>query len=317
MRAEDASHYGWQSWPAEFRAPDSSAVGEFADTHAERAEFFLYLQWMAAQQLNEALAAARACGVGFYRDLAVGSDLGGADTWGDRRAFITQASLGAPGDMHNDAGQFWGLAPLSPRALREQGYAPLAALLRANMRHACVLRIDHVMALAARLLDSARGERARGCVRALSARGDARRRRAGERPSAVCGRRRRLGDGSGGFSRTNAGRERIIVARALLRARLEQWSVSRAANATRDWRQRASERTICRRLPVGGRATAAPAKIAPRDRYLLVDAFELPRKSALRGMPALYAAGVTGDAAVVPEVVRCGNALSGEHAVGS
>jgi 4-alpha-glucanotransferase len=39
------------------------------------------------------------------------------------------------------------LAPINPVALRRQAYAPFVDALRANMRHAGVLRIDHVMAL--------------------------------------------------------------------------------------------------------------------------------------------------------------------------
>jgi 4-alpha-glucanotransferase len=45
------------------------------------------------------------------------------------------------------AGQNWGLAPLNPLVLRRRGFAPLIAALRANMRHAGILRIDHVMGL--------------------------------------------------------------------------------------------------------------------------------------------------------------------------
>src|SRR5439155_1120112 len=40
-----------------------------------------------------------------------------------------------------------GLAPINPLVLRRQGFAPLIAALRANMRHAGILRIDHVMGL--------------------------------------------------------------------------------------------------------------------------------------------------------------------------
>ena len=57
------------------------------------------------------------------------------------------ASIGAPPDAFNLAGQNWGLAPVNPIVLRRQGYAPFIASLRANMRHAGVLRIDHVMSL--------------------------------------------------------------------------------------------------------------------------------------------------------------------------
>jgi 4-alpha-glucanotransferase len=44
-------------------------------------------------------------------------------------------------------GQDWGLAPVNPLALRQAGFQPFIAALRANMRHAGVLRIDHVMSL--------------------------------------------------------------------------------------------------------------------------------------------------------------------------
>jgi 4-alpha-glucanotransferase len=49
--------------------------------------------------------------------------------------------------MFNPDGQNWGLAPFSPLALRARGYADYIACLRANMRHAGALRMDHVMAL--------------------------------------------------------------------------------------------------------------------------------------------------------------------------
>jgi 4-alpha-glucanotransferase len=56
-------------------------------------------------------------------------------------------SLGAPPDRFTDAGQTWGLAPLSPRGLAEAGYRPITELLRGVMRYAGVIRIDHVLGL--------------------------------------------------------------------------------------------------------------------------------------------------------------------------
>jgi (1->4)-alpha-D-glucan 1-alpha-D-glucosylmutase len=56
-------------------------------------------------------------------------------------------SVGAPPDAFNAGGQDWGLPPWIPRRLRETAYAPFIATLRANMRDAGALRIDHVMGL--------------------------------------------------------------------------------------------------------------------------------------------------------------------------
>ena len=85
--------------------------------------------------------------VGLYRDLAVGANRAGAETWVNAAAVVSGAEVGAPPDIHNPAGQNWELPPFHPRALREEGYRSFIELIRANMRHAGGLRIDHVMGL--------------------------------------------------------------------------------------------------------------------------------------------------------------------------
>src|SRR5207302_4465517 len=85
--------------------------------------------------------------LGFYRDLAVGVDPHGAEAWADQELIAPGAAIGAPPDPLSRAGQNWGLAPINPLVLRRRRFAPLVAALRANMRHAGILRIDHVMGL--------------------------------------------------------------------------------------------------------------------------------------------------------------------------
>jgi len=141
--------FSWHNWPPALRDPHSPAVGEFARTHAGRVEFFHFLQWQADRQLAAAAAAGRQGGlrIGLYRDLAVGVDPNGAEAWADQQLIVPGAAIGAPPDELSRAGQNWGLAPINPLALRRRGFAPVIAALRANMRHAGVLRIDHVMSL--------------------------------------------------------------------------------------------------------------------------------------------------------------------------
>jgi 4-alpha-glucanotransferase len=112
-------------------------------------EFFQFLQWQADRQLGAAAAAGRASGlgIGLYLDLAVGVNPHGAEAWADQGLVVPDAAIGAPPDALSRAGQNWGLAPINPLALRRRGFAPVIAALRANMRHAGVLRIDHVMSL--------------------------------------------------------------------------------------------------------------------------------------------------------------------------
>ena len=131
------------------RDPRSPEVAAFAAAHRERIEFFQFLQWEADRQLAAAAAAGRAGGlsIGLYRDFAVGADPNGADAWADQVLIAPDAAIGAPPDILSRAGQNWGLAPINPLVLRRQRFAPFIACLRANMRHAGVLRIDHVMSL--------------------------------------------------------------------------------------------------------------------------------------------------------------------------
>lgn len=146
----NGGQFSWHGWPAELRDPHSAAVREFAAAHADRIEFFEFLQWQADEQLGAAAKAGRDAGLslGLYRDLAVGVSPQGAEAWADQNIVVPGMSIGAPPDPLSRAGQNWGLAPVNPLALRQRGFQPFIAALRANMRHAGVLRIDHVMSLA-------------------------------------------------------------------------------------------------------------------------------------------------------------------------
>jgi 4-alpha-glucanotransferase len=141
--------FSWRNWPAPMRDPRSPQVAEFAAAHRERVEFFQFLQWEADRQMAAAAEAGRAAGlrIGLYRDLAVGADPYGAEAWADQELVAPHAAIGAPPDPLSRTGQNWGLAPVNPLVLRRQGFAPFVACLRANMRQAGVLRIDHVMSL--------------------------------------------------------------------------------------------------------------------------------------------------------------------------
>lgn len=141
---------GWPAWPTEFQSPGAPAVQSFAAEHGGEIEFAIYLQWLADQQLGTAARQARrqGLGIGIYRDMALGADPAGAETWAQASLYARGAHLGSPPDELRPRGQDWGLPPPMPQGLRESAYAPFVAALRANMRHAGALRIDHVMSLA-------------------------------------------------------------------------------------------------------------------------------------------------------------------------
>ncbi len=85
--------------------------------------------------------------IGIYRDLAVGVAKAGAQTWSAQSLYALDSSTGAPPDDFNLHGQDWNLPPPKPQMLVNEAYEPFIKTLRANMRHAGALRIDHVMGL--------------------------------------------------------------------------------------------------------------------------------------------------------------------------
>ncbi|MGE0115635.1 MAG: 4-alpha-glucanotransferase [Steroidobacteraceae bacterium] len=142
-------HWGWRSWPVEFHDPQGNAVHVFAEQHAKQVEYFMYLQWLATTQLATAQQLARDNGMslGLYGDVAVGVDPNGSEVWSNRSLYVDGVAVGAPPDPLALKGQDWGIPPQHPLQLTAQAYQPFVRMLRANMRAAGALRIDHVMTL--------------------------------------------------------------------------------------------------------------------------------------------------------------------------
>jgi (1->4)-alpha-D-glucan 1-alpha-D-glucosylmutase len=147
--ATDSAVWGWPVWPEAYRSPDAPAVEAFAAEHAEEVGFHLYLQWLADRQLAAARQRCvdRGMAVGLYLDLAVSVDRAGSDAWSHADLYARGATIGAPPDEVNPNGQGWGLPPLRPDRMGGTDHALFTATIRAAMRHAGALRIDHVMGL--------------------------------------------------------------------------------------------------------------------------------------------------------------------------
>jgi len=149
MLRADKTRWFWRTWPSGFVNPDSPDVSIFARDVAHEIAFHAFLQWRADKDLAAAQAAAKdaGMGLGLIADLAVGTDPAGSYAWGHQTEMLPGLSVGAPPDLFNPLGQSWGLATFSPSALRGQDFAPFVNLLRAVMRHAGGVRIDHVLGL--------------------------------------------------------------------------------------------------------------------------------------------------------------------------
>jgi 4-alpha-glucanotransferase len=139
----------WWEWPAEWQTPNDETLKKLRRAHEDGVAFHEYLQWIADQQLGRCRDLAAQCGmpIGLYLDLAVGVRPDGFDAWNNQDSLLRSVEIGAPPDILNTGGQKWGLAGVNPIALEKRAFEPFRDMLRASMRYAGAIRMDHVLGL--------------------------------------------------------------------------------------------------------------------------------------------------------------------------
>lgn len=147
LAEEHGAH--WRDWPEELRDPRSPAVDAERRRLAERVELHRWMQWLLDEQLAAVQRGACEAGMalGVVHDLAVGVSPDGADAWAMQDVLALGVTVGAPPDAFNQQGQDWRQPPWHPVRLAEAGYAPYRDMVRALLRHAGGVRVDHIIGL--------------------------------------------------------------------------------------------------------------------------------------------------------------------------
>ncbi|WP_084351929.1 4-alpha-glucanotransferase [Millisia brevis] len=136
-------------WAQKAADPSGEWVRKQAAKHADRVDFYRWLQWVTQEQLATAQAAAREAGmrIGIVHDLAVGVASDGADAWALADTLARSVTVGAPPDVFNQMGQNWSQPPWRPDRLAQSAYRPFRDMIAAALRHAGGLRVDHILGL--------------------------------------------------------------------------------------------------------------------------------------------------------------------------
>ena len=131
----------WTAWPEHMRQ------GQLSETDYDPAAFryHQFVQWVANEQLHQLQQDCERTGCRLYLDLPVGVDPGGYDVWRFPAHYAAGASVGSPPDRVFPKGQDWGLPPLHPDGILENGYELMRRVMENNCRFAGRLRIDHVL----------------------------------------------------------------------------------------------------------------------------------------------------------------------------
>jgi len=133
----------WPDWPHRQRGGD---LGE-GDRDETARRYHLYCQFACEEEMRRASGALAPLGTGLYLDLPLGVHPASFDAWRWRDLFAAGASAGSPPDPFFSQGQSWGFHPIDRERSREEGHRYWIAALRHSLRHAGMLRIDHVMQL--------------------------------------------------------------------------------------------------------------------------------------------------------------------------
>lgn len=133
----------WWVWPEPLRSGTITP----SDYDLPSMHYHAYVQWVTDSQLKEFGEWASQAGPGLYLDLPLGVNSDSYDVWRERDAFAVDMSAGAPPDPFFPGGQCWGFPPLHPERIRNSGYAYFRDVIRHHMRHAGILRLDHIMGL--------------------------------------------------------------------------------------------------------------------------------------------------------------------------
>lgn len=132
---------GWHDWPQRQRG----GLLDDGDLNPAVARYHAYVQWVADAQLRSLSDNAEPPGGRLSFDMPLGVHGESFDTWRYGASFAEGVTAGAPPDAVFTGGQNWGFPPPHPERARDTGYGYLIASLRHLMRHAAVLRVDHIL----------------------------------------------------------------------------------------------------------------------------------------------------------------------------
>jgi len=137
--AGEAAGIDWMKWPE--ICPETPAYAE------KNKLYHMFVQWLASGQMEQLSEISADKKMILYLDMPVGVHARSYDVWKERKSFATLACGGAPPDPIFTSGQNWGFPPLHPEEIRNSGYRYYISSIRHQLKHAGMLRIDHMMNL--------------------------------------------------------------------------------------------------------------------------------------------------------------------------
>ena len=145
----------WTVWPRPLMMRDRDALAEAQKEFAEDIRFHKYVQWLFFTQWAAVREAADARDIDILGDLPIYVAGDSADVWANRDVFQLDENgeptvvAGVPPDYFSATGQRWGNPLHRWDLMRERRFRWWISRLRAAMRFADIIRLDHFRGFAA------------------------------------------------------------------------------------------------------------------------------------------------------------------------
>jgi 4-alpha-glucanotransferase len=152
---EHADGAPWWEWEPSLAARDAASLEQKRKEHEEEIRFWEFLQFLFFRQWAEVHDAARARDIRILGDVPIYVAADSAEVWSRRDLFYLDdtgqpiAVAGVPPDYFSPTGQRWGNPLFRWDVMRENGYDWWIARVRANLRTADMIRLDHFRGFAA------------------------------------------------------------------------------------------------------------------------------------------------------------------------
>ncbi len=139
----------WAAWPPGLATRDHDALAAASGDLIEEIRFRKYVQWVFFTQWAAVRQAAGARKIAIMGDIPIYVAWDSADVWANREIFQLDDAgkptvvAGVPPDYFSDTGQRWGNPLYRWDVMRETNFRWWVSRIRANLRFADILRLDH------------------------------------------------------------------------------------------------------------------------------------------------------------------------------
>jgi len=133
------------TWPRELKTPTEEEYTALLEKNRKEISFYILVQYLCFLQLSTVKKIANEHGVFLKGDIPILISPDSVDVWHNPELFILDYCAGAPPDMYNKEGQYWGFPLFNWRVMEKNNYKWWENRLSYANNFYDIYRIDHVI----------------------------------------------------------------------------------------------------------------------------------------------------------------------------